>query len=310
MPESCFRMGKSKLQATVRQLRKDKHRLEEKRHHLEERVHCLEIELAAVLPKNLQEWSGFERVDRGERGQIRKKTYAKDNKKSLGHLLTTGLGQKFELVKQMAMEKQHSIQRICKTLEITRSGYYAHLNKNQRIRKKEDQKLMPLIKESFLENRKTYGSVRMVYALRHQGVKCGKNRMRRLMKQLGLKPVQKKRWKPKTTDSRHPGPIAPNRLKEMKQIKTINQVWLSDITYLPTQEGWLYLAGTMDACSRKIIGWTTRETLHTEIVTEALDKALKKRTLTPGPCTILIGEANRLVITLESDSQKQTSSPA
>jgi len=175
------------------------------------------------------------------------------------------------------MAKQFDIAELCWVLDVSRSGYYSYLRKELRPRREQDRQLMPQIKSAFMEGRKTYGSPRISRVLRLDGVRCGKNRIRRLMKALGLAAVQKKRYRPKTTDSNHRRPVAPNRLLDRAAVKKINEVWVSDITYIPTQEGWLYLAATMDLFSRRVLGWKVQDNLETTLVTEAWKKAVKQR---------------------------------
>ena len=106
-----------------------------------------------------------------------------------------------------------------------------------------------MITEIFAEHRGRYGSPRITKALRQCGRKCNHKRVERLMREQGLQARVRKRWKPRTTDSRHPHPIAPNLLLNQPAPTSINQVWVQDITYLPTAEGWLYLAAVLDLYS-------------------------------------------------------------
>ncbi len=115
-----------------------------------------------------------------------------------------------------------------------------------------------------------------------QGHHCGKNRVARLMRQAGLRARQKRRFRPGTTQSNHGLAIAENWLAKVPAPARPNQVWVSDITYLPTQEGWLYLAMTLDACSRKVVGWCMDDSLETFMVTEALKLARQRRGPAPG----------------------------
>lgn len=155
----------------------------------------------------------------------------------------------------MAMQIQEPIKLLCQTLDVSRAGYYGHRRKSERPRHQQDQALTPLICQAFEGSRKSYGSLRLQVALRRQGHHCGKNRVARLMRQAGLRARQKRRFRPHTTHSNHGLAIAENWLAKVPAPERPNQVWVSDITYLPTQEGWLYLAMTLDACSRKVVGW-------------------------------------------------------
>ena len=113
--------------------------------------------------------------------------------------------------------------------------------------------------------------------LHRQGIQCGKNRICRLMKKQGLKPVQKRRFRPQTTQSRQAEPIAPHRLHAFPEApQGPNQVWSADLTYIPTlEEGWSYLAAEMDLCSRRVAGWNLDASLAAPLVVEAFQRAVK-----------------------------------
>ncbi len=179
----------------------------------------------------------------------------------------------------MAMQTGESIQLLCTTLGVSRTGYYAHRQKPQRPRRVQDQKLVDQITPIFQQSRRTYGSPRIQAALRRAGERCGKNRVARLMRQQGLRARQKRRFRPVTTQSQHGLAVAENWLTKVPSPARPNQVWVSDITYLPTCEGWLYLAVILDACSRKVVGWHVDDHLETPLVTEALQQARQRRGL-------------------------------
>ena len=180
------------------------------------------------------------------------------------------------------MQTAEPIKLLCQTLDVSRAGYYAHGHKPERPRCQQDQKLMPILQQEFEASRKSYGSPRLQMALRRQGHHCGKNRVARLMRQAGLRARQKRRFRPCTTQSNHGLAIAENWLAKVPAPARPNQVWVSDITYLPTREGWLYLAMTLDAYSRKVVGWCTDDSLETFMVTEALKLARQRRGPAPG----------------------------
>ena len=125
--------------------------------------------------------------------------------------------------------------------------------------------------------RKRYGSPRITFGLRQEGFACNHKRVERLMRQHGLQARARQRFRLRTTDSNHPHPIAPNLLLERAAPIRSDEVWVTDITYLPTTQGWLYLAGVMDLCSRKVIGWSMQETLETCLPLRALNMALSQR---------------------------------
>ena len=177
----------------------------------------------------------------------------------------------------------YSTVEVCLALGVSRSGLYDHSQKNQRDRRQEDGALAEQISLIFLESRNTYGCRRIQQMLRRQGVQCGKNRIRRLMDHKGLQAVQKRRFRPRTTQSRHDQPIAPNRLKELPEPpQRPNQVWTGDITYIPSQEeGWLYLAAEMDLCSKRLAGWKLDSSLAVPLVVEAFERAMRSWSTVP-----------------------------
>lgn len=165
----------------------------------------------------------------------------------------------------------------CQALSVSRSGYHAHLHKHERPRRRQDAQLATELREAFNASRHTYGSPRLVHCLRARGLHHGKNRITRIMREQHLRVRQKRRFVPRTTIADKTSPVAPNHLLKRPAPTQPNQVWVTDITYLPTGEGWLYLAAEMDLCSRRILGWNTHETLATELPNAALERALQAR---------------------------------
>ena len=170
---------------------------------------------------------------------------------------------------------------VCDVLGVSRSGYHAHLRKSQRQRRTQDALLALEVREAFAASRCTYGSPRLVRCLRAQGLRHGKNRIARLMREQLLTVRQKRRFVPRTTLTDKTSPVAPNHLLQRPAPTRPNQVWVTDITYLPTREGWLYLAAEMDLCSRRILGWSTHESLATQLPNAALERALQTRGSSP-----------------------------
>lgn len=166
---------------------------------------------------------------------------------------------------------------LCALFEVSRSGFYAHRLKPQRPRRREDEMLADKIKEVFKEGHRTYGCLRIVEGLRERGLSCGKNRACRLMLAHGLVAKCKGGFKPQSTNSDHGFQVPANLLKEAPATTDINQHWVNDITYIPTKEGWLYLAGTLDCHSRRLIGWQTSATPDSALVVSAAERALGKR---------------------------------
>lgn len=185
------------------------------------------------------------------------------------------------MIKERATDG-HSIQDLCEAFEVSSSGYYAWVARKPSKRQESDSALAEKVQEIHKESRKTYGCPRITRKLRKQGVKCGKKRIARIMRENKIKGAQKARFRPRTTDSRHDDPISPNRLKLLADIDYLNQVWSSDITYIPTQEGWLYLAAFMDMKSRKIKGWCLRDHMKTDLVEDAFLQAVFRDKPAPG----------------------------
>jgi putative transposase len=162
-------------------------------------------------------------------------------------------------------------------LGLSRSAWYAHERKPQRARRREEAILRDEVRSAFAASRNTYGVPRLRHALRAKGLHHGKNRLARLMREEGCVAKQKRRFVPRTTVTDRKAAPAPNRLLGQPVPQRPDKVWLTDITYLPTGEGWLYLAAEMDACSRRILGWSTLESLDTQLPLRAHEAALASR---------------------------------
>ena len=165
---------------------------------------------------------------------------------------------------------------MCSTLEVSRSGLYAAFDRSESNRAREDCRLTVLIREEHEKSRATYGAPRIHAALRKRGELCGLHRVERLMQKAGIRSKMRRKWM-RTTNSNHPHPIAPNLLDRQFAVSEANQVWVSDITYIATDEGWLYLASTMDLYSRKIVGWAMNESMPASLVESALEMAIDLR---------------------------------
>jgi putative transposase len=166
----------------------------------------------------------------------------------------------------------------CHVLEVSHSGYYAFLSRRRNSIKQVE--LMALIKEIHRRSRYTYGSRRIMYQLRRNGLAIGRYQVRRLMRLAGVI-VRKKRRFRITTRSNHRYPVSPNLIQGHFQTERPNLVWVSDITYIKTLEGWLYLAIVMDLYSRKVVGWSLDRNMAVEMVKKALIMAIGRRQ--PGP---------------------------
>jgi putative transposase len=172
---------------------------------------------------------------------------------------------------------EYSIAELAGALELSQSGFQAHRHKTRRPRRREDAQLLPLLKDSFVKNRRTYGSPRLRVELQRLGYRCGKNRVARLMREAGLRATQKRRYRPRTTDSRHHHQVAHNWLSKVPAPQAPNQIWQSDISYIETKEGWLYFAFTIDACTRKVVAHHCREDLGAELVTTTFQRAVHRQ---------------------------------
>ena len=177
--------------------------------------------------------------------------------------------------------KNHSVEQLCDVMEISRSSYYAFESKPLSKREETDQRLIPMVQDIFKMNRKAYGHRRVSDELKKRGENCGEHKTLNLMRKLNLRPVPKRRFK-LTTDSKHSLPIFTNVLNRNFKPSKMNQAWTSDITYIDTHQGWLYLAVVMDLYSRTVVGWAMDKNMATDLVKNALNMALSKRKISAG----------------------------
>ena len=164
---------------------------------------------------------------------------------------------------------------------VSRSGYYSYLRRGLSQRHEENRRLVERIKQVWHEARGVYGSPRITAELHDRGFVCGENRIARLMRENGIKARRRKKFKI-TTKSDHNLPCTQDLVGRDFSASGINELWLSDITYIWTWEGWLYLAAVMDVYNRQIIGWALHDRLNKDFVVHALMKALKTRSPQPG----------------------------
>lgn len=168
---------------------------------------------------------------------------------------------------------------MCRLLNVSRSCYYHWLN----VQKQEDTELNGVIKELFTKSRLTYGTRRIKKRLEQvYGLIISRRRIGRIMKKLSLQVLKKRRFRAQTTNSNHSYMTSPNRLQQDFYASAQDQIYVGDITYIPTSQGWLYLAVVIDLYSRKIVGWSMAENMTTSLVNNALFMALKTRRITPG----------------------------
>lgn len=175
--------------------------------------------------------------------------------------------------------REHSLLMLCSTLGVARSAYYKwmELQSEPRDKQREDAALKEHIMDIYKRSRKTYGRPRIHLALQEQGIPCGKHRLSRLMKELGIAGVQKKRFRVMTTQSDHSYGVAPNLLKQEPKPTAANEAWVADITYVRTEEGWAYLAVVLDMFSRKVVGWAMSDRIDQQLTLAALNRALLNR---------------------------------
>jgi putative transposase len=175
-----------------------------------------------------------------------------------------------------AHRRQFPVRRMCQVLEVSPSGYYAWRKRPPSQREQDNQQLLEKIRTIHEQSHKTYGSPRVHAQLRKQGVACSRKRVAGLMRRYDIQAQGPKR-RICTTHSSHGLPVAPNRLGQDFSAQRPNQKWVSDLTYIPTGEGWLYLAAILDLFSRQIVGWAMEEQMTSELVLQALRMALKQR---------------------------------
>lgn len=183
---------------------------------------------------------------------------------------------KFEMVLKMSQELVE-VRISCEALGVSRSGYYAWKDRPEALRTMENRSLTEQMREIHKTSRGTYGAPRVMEQLKALGKKCSKSRIARLMSKAGISGVAKKKFRVKTTDSNHDLPIAP-RVFQVEEPDTWptrpNEVWVGDLTYVPTDEGWLYVTTQMDVFTRKIVGYAMTDHMRTEAMLEALRMAV------------------------------------
>ena len=170
------------------------------------------------------------------------------------------------------------VTRMCRVLAVSTSGYYAWRGRPQSQRAQDNLELVDRIKEVHAASRETYGSPRVHAELvQGQGIHCNKKRVERLMRIHDIRGRQRRRRRVKTTDSNHSLPVAPNLLDRQFEADAPNRKWVADITYVPTDQGWLYVAAVLDLFSRRVIGWSMANTMCTLLVKDALEMAISLR---------------------------------
>lgn len=173
--------------------------------------------------------------------------------------------------------QEYPISLMCKYMKVSRSSYYDWLVKEESSGAKEDDKLRRLVREAFLLGRNVYGARRIRRHLQNtSGTSISRRRISKLMREAGLVCKTANKFKA-TTDSNHSKPVAPNLLEQQFRVSEPNRCWVGDITYVRTEEGWLYLAVVLDLYSRQIVGWSMSERMKAELVNHALLMAIWQR---------------------------------
>ena len=175
------------------------------------------------------------------------------------------------------MKGEFSLRRLCEVLGVSRSGYYRWRASQPSARQRTDHVLAAQIAAAHRKSRGNYGAPRIVAELQAEGTRTSRRRCARLLRDLRLRGRKKHARRPRTTDSRHGGPVAPNLLANHPVPTGPNQVWRTDITYLRTAEGWVFLAALLDGWSRRVVGWSCAPTMHASLVLAALHRAVQNR---------------------------------
>jgi putative transposase len=183
----------------------------------------------------------------------------------------------------LSQELMFPITTMCHVLSVSRSSYYVFRKNGYPIESVAEKKIAAQVADAFTLHKRRYGVRRLVPELLDQGLKIGHYKVRRILKEKGLKAIQPKSFVPRTTDSRHPYPISPNLLKGKVFPLKINQVWVGDITFIPLKGGgWCYLSVWMDLFSRKVAGWQLLSHMKETLVIESFKKAWLNRTAAKG----------------------------
>jgi putative transposase len=174
------------------------------------------------------------------------------------------------------------IRTACRVLGVSTSGYYAWRDRPDSARALANQQILAAIRRLHASHHGRYGSPRLQAALRTEGRHVSRGRVERLMRSAGIRAIAGRRFRPTTTSNRHSLPVAPNLLDRQFRVTRPNTVWLADITYLPTGEGWLYLAAVLDLATRKVVGWSMRQHMRAELTCVALTMAVQRQRPAPG----------------------------
>ncbi len=182
------------------------------------------------------------------------------------------------VVEQIVLEGSHMVAAVCETLGVSRSGFYAWRDERESVRAQRDRELTPLIRDIFWRHKRRYGARRIAKELASFGEPCGVAHVARLLKTEGLRAIQPKSYRPRTTESRHRLGYSPNLLSGRAAPEQINEVWVGDLTYIRLRRtGFGYLSLLMDLCSRRLVGWEFSESMTEPLVLSALHSAIRLR---------------------------------
>ncbi|AVP56508.1 IS3 family transposase [Pulveribacter suum] len=208
------------------------------------------------------------------KAELRRVTEERDIPKKGRRVLCQAVRVKYAFMK--AHEAQHSVRRMCRVMQVHPSGYYAWKAEPESARAKDDQRLAGLLKQAWLESGGVYGYRKLTLDMRDLGERCGKHRVARLLKLEGLRSQTGYRRRPGVRAGK-PAVVAPNHLQREFTVAQPNRSWVTDITYIRTHEGWLYLAVVVDLFSRQVVGWSMGSRIDTSLVLDALLMALWRR---------------------------------
>jgi len=168
------------------------------------------------------------------------------------------------------------VKKMAEALQVARSGYYAWMKRKDSLKRRKDLELVEHIKSVYYRSKSIYGSPRVTAQLRREGLQCGKNRVARLMRLNHLQSRKQRKFKA-TTNSKHSYPVASNLLEQNFSAASPNTIWVADISYIATREGWLYLAVIKDIFTQKVVGWSMDKTMTRKLVIDALQMACARQ---------------------------------
>ena len=184
----------------------------------------------------------------------------------------------YAAIEQLIAREGFAVSSVCEALGVSRSAYYAWCDELPKDRERRDEQLMPAVRDIFWEHQRRYGARRIAFELGVRGELCGVERVAKLLNSAGLKAIQPKSFKPRTTDSRHTLGYSPNLIIDANDPTRLDELWVADITYVPLADGsFAYLALIMDRCSRKIISWELADSMAEALTLAALRSAIRQR---------------------------------